>query len=237
MVSPLPLPVMDLGSAQYGPVQELQRRLCAAVATGACAGVLLLLEHEPVITLGSRGQAAHVLLPDTARARGVAVERSERGGAATLHAPGQLVSYPIIPLPGHDLRGYVWRLEEVLRLMLLDLGVRALRSPGRPGLYVEGRKIASLGLRCRRWVTSHGTALNLNVDLTLFDLIVSCAEPDLRQTSVAELTGRAPSMKEAKERYRRHFASVFGMALGAIQVPAAGFEPATPGSGGQCSIP
>lgn len=212
MVSPLP--VMDLGSAPYGPVQELQGRLCGAVAAGACAGVLLLLEHQPVITLGSRGREGHVLLPDTARTRGVALERSERGGAATLHAPGQLVSYPIIPLPGHDLRGYVWNLEEVLRLLLLGLGVRAQRSAGRPGLYVEGRKIASLGLRCRRWVTSHGTALNLDVDLSLFDLIISCGEPDLRQTSVAELTGQAPSMRDAKEAYRRQFASVFGVTCG-----------------------
>jgi lipoate-protein ligase B len=222
-----PLPVLDLGLAPYLPVQDAQARLREAVAAGRLPGVLLMLEHLPVITLGSRGSTAHLLAPEAARIRGVEVAVSERGGAVTLHAPGQLISYPILPIRDHDLRRYVWRLEEVLRLLLLDLHVQAERSPGRPGLYVGGRKIASLGLRCSRWVASHGTALNLDVDLSLFELIVSCGEPALRQTNVAELTGSHPDMAEARERYRRHFAAVFGLECQeTTAVPLQGLEKA-----------
>ena len=206
-----PLPAYWLGLAPYHPLQDLQRRLRAAVATGRCEGVLLLMEHPAVITLGSRGGPGDLRDPAAAGRAGIEVVRSERGGAATLHAPGQLVSYPVLALPRRDLRAYVTALEEVLIRLLARYGVSASRSSSgrRPGLYVDDRKIASIGLRCERWVASHGTALNVSVELGLFDLIVSCAEDDLRQTSVLEATGTAPVMGTVASDYAEEFAAVF----------------------------
>ncbi len=202
------LPVFDLGLAPYLPLQDLQRALRAAVGEGRLGGALLILEHEPVITFGSRAGAgdlrhcvvtAGVAGTDATRPGGEAgntpaipVVTSERGGQATLHAPGQLISYPVVPIPGRDLGEYVRALEEANILTLAEFGIRAERRPGRPGLYVEGDKISSVGLRCQRWVSSHGTSLNVSIDLSLFDAIVSCGEPDMRQTSIQALDRGGP---------------------------------------------
>lgn len=206
------IPCFDLGLVEYGRAQELQAELQQAVADEIVPGVLLLLEHPPVVTLGSRGTPAD-LVDLNGSAVTLPVMRSERGGAATLHAPGQLVSYPIIPVPGRDLRRFVWNLEEVLIRLVSDLGISAERSSGRPGLYVGVHKIASVGLRCRRWVASHGTSLNISNDLRLFDAIIACGDAGLRQTSVAALTGFAPDMPTAKRAYAEHFAVVFQRTL------------------------
>jgi lipoyl(octanoyl) transferase len=256
-------PFLDLGLAPYLPLQRLQGRLRRAVADGSIPGVLLLLEHHPVITLGSRGKDHDLRDLGSARFRGVDVLNSERGGQATLHAPGQLVSYPIVPIPGRDLSAYVRGLEETLMLVLTELGLNGQRRPGHPGVYVQDDKIASVGLRCQRWVASHGTSLNVDLDLSLFDLVVSCGEPRLKQTSIAALSGCDPGMDEIKRLYVEAAAKVFSWALAPVErvpyqevepflglppvpedapveaaaVPTAGFEPATPGSGGQCSIP
>jgi lipoate-protein ligase B len=217
---PLSYRAFDLGLAPYLPVQALQRRLRVAVADGRTPGALLLLEHEPVITLGSRAglQDLHgdPLSAENLGAgeqmpalRGIPVAESERGGQATLHAPGQLISYPVMPIPGRDLSAYVRGLEEANVLLLADYGIRAERRQGRPGLYVDGDKISSVGLRCQRWVSSHGTSLNVSVDLSLFDAIVSCGEPHLRQTSIETLTGAIPDMADLKQAYLRRVTQVF----------------------------
>jgi lipoyl(octanoyl) transferase len=214
-VDPLadPLAVFDLGIAPYGPVQELQGRLRRAVADGVVPGVVLLLEHYPVITLGNRGSPDDLCDLSQIRSIGIEVSPSERGGQATLHAPGQLISYLIVPIPERNLRRFVHDLEEALVVLLGGFGVEAQRREGRPGLYVEGDKIASLGLRCHRWVASHGTSLNISVDLSLFDFIVSCGEPGLRQTSLTALTGLDYGMDLVKERYVEAIARVFGWEL------------------------
>ena len=257
-----PLPVLDLGLAPYGPLQALQGRLRQAVAEGSLSGVLLLLEHEPVITLGSRGTDGDLRLdagsdsghgpegdPGRVQDRHLApgslsteepkpghgisrfpapipVLRSERGGQATLHAPGQLVSYPVIPVPGRDLGRYVHDLEECLIEVLAGYAINAERRTHHPGLYVCGEKIASVGLRCQRWVASHGTSLNVNIDLTLFGSIVSCGEADLRQTSMQSLLGVPPAMSEVKEAYCQAFDDVFGWRLAPMrQVAFSQVEP------------
>jgi lipoyl(octanoyl) transferase len=223
--SPRHFPVFDLGLAPYLPVQALQARLRTAVAEGRLPGVLLLLEHEPVITMGSRaglhdlrdGAAGDApTRPPAARLAptpAIQVVESERGGQATLHAPGQLISYPVVPIPGRDLGQYVRGLEEANILVLAELGIQGDLRPGRPGVYVAGDKISSVGLRCQRWVSSHGTSLNVSLDLSLFAAIVSCGEPHLRQTSIEELTGTAPDMAEVKEAYLRAVKQVFGWEL------------------------
>jgi lipoyl(octanoyl) transferase len=254
--------VFDLGLAPYIPVQDLQRRLRHAVAAEAIPGVLLVLEHPAVITLGKRASAADLRDPIAAQRRAVAIERSERGGQCTLHAPGQLVSYPIIPVPGRDLRAYVHDLEQVLVMLLGAHGFCARRLAGRPGLYLGDKKIASVGLRCQQGVASHGTSLNVDIDLSLFDLLTSCGEPHLRQTSMEKEAARPFAIEELKSGYVRAFRHVFSIPVAAMRplaldrveaslglstrlvdttlvggIPTAGFEPATPGSGGQCSIP
>jgi lipoate-protein ligase B len=253
----------DLGVVPYLAVQELQGRLRRAVATGRTRNALLLLEHRPVITLGAHAAATDVRDPALAARRGVEIARSERGGQCTLHAPGQLVCYPVMLVPRRDLRAYIHDLEEVLLLVLAREGLRADRVDGSPGLYLHGLKIASLGLRCEHGVASHGSALNVNVDLSLFDLVTSCGDHRLRQTSMQDATGRPHSMQHIKTRYLQAFCQIFGMKTSTLHtlpyerpehsldsitpqfceadatncIPTAGFEPATPGSGGQCSIP
>jgi lipoyl(octanoyl) transferase len=233
-----PLAAYDLGVVPYLPTQELQSRIRRAVIAGHTPGVLLLLEHTPVITLGAHAATSDLLSPVEAHRRGVEMVRSERGGRCTLHAPGQLVTYPVMPIPRRDLRGYVNNLEEVLLVLLARYGLTAERLCGRPGLYLEGVKIASLGLRCERGVASHGTALNVDVDLSLFSLIRSCGDPLMRQTSMLRTTGLHYDMQEVKAVYIEVFRQLFGFELTPLRcIPTAGFEPATPGSGGQCSIP
>ncbi len=211
------IPVLDLGLCPYEPVQELQATLRNAVAEGSIPGVLLLLEHAPVITLGSRGSEADLLPGLDLGGVNIPVVLSERGGAATLHAPGQLVCYPVVRLPRQDLRAFVMGLEATLIDLLSPLGVAAERRPGAPGLYVGGRKIASVGLRCRRWVASHGTSLNVTIDLGLFDRIVSCGETGLSQTSVLAEKGEAPPMDELKASYVASFERVFPLRLGPVE--------------------
>jgi lipoate-protein ligase B len=213
--------VYDLGVVPYSRVQDIQTQLRRAVGTGSIPGVLLLLEHEPVITLGARASTCDILDAVAAEARGLEIARSERGGQTTMHAPGQLVCYPIVPIPRRDLRAYVHDLEEVLLLLLAGLHINAERLDRRPGVYVEGRKIASLGLKCERGIASHGVALNVSVDLSLFDLVVSCGDSRLRQTSVQELTQRDWPMGEIKTRCVGAFAQVFGTALPTLRAPSA----------------
>ncbi len=169
---------------------------------------------------------------------GVEVVRSERGGRSTLHAPGQLISYPVMPIPRRDLRAYVSLLEEVLLVVLAGRGLAAGRVAGSPGLYLGGRKIASLGLRCEHGIASHGSSLNVDIDLELFSLVTSCGDESLRQTSIQRETGRRPVMQDLKHDYLEAFRQVFEVDVAPLAaMPTAGFEPAAPGSGGQCSIP
>ena len=171
------------------PVQDLQFILQNAVIANLISGVLLLLEHEPVITLGNRGNFDDVqknLHVKTAPI--LPVVHAKRGGQTTLHAPGQLICYPIVPIAHHNLRKYIYNLEETVLVLLANLGITANRRIGQPGVFVDNSKISSLGLRCRRWVASHGLSLNVNVDLTLFEQIIPCGDPQMRQTSLEALS-------------------------------------------------
>ncbi len=205
--------VFDLGLAPYLPLQTLQGRLRAAVAEGRLPGVLLLLEHEPVITLGSRAGLHDLRDCAAPTPDAIPIVTSERGGQATLHAPGQLISYPVVPIPGRDLSEYVRHLEEAIVVVLEAFGIHGERRQGRPGVYAAGDKVSSVGLRCQRWVSSHGTSLNVSIDLSLFDSIVSCGEPQLHQTSIERLTGATVGMAQVKDAYIRAVTQVFGWDL------------------------
>jgi lipoate-protein ligase B len=156
--------------------------------------VLLLVEHEPVVTLGRGTRATSLpLAPAELERRGLTVAEVERGGDVTYHGPGQLVGYPILDLREHreDLHWYLRQLEAALIAALDELGVAAERSPGLTGVWTRGRKIASLGIHVKQWVTFHGFALNVSTDLRAFELIVPCGIPDVIMTSVARERGEA----------------------------------------------
>ena len=218
-----PLLVADLGRQPYGEVLELQRRLCRARQTGALAeDLLLLLEHDPVVTLG-RGtrETSLPLSPDALRQRGLEVFEVERGGDVTFHGPGQLVGYPILDLTGHrqDLHWYLRGVEAALIDALGTLGIAAERNPGLTGVWTGGRKIASIGIHVKQWVTFHGFALNVTTDLSPFDLIVPCGIPDVVMTSVVrELGERAPV--DPAVATRAQVVAAFGRVFGRAPRPA-----------------
>jgi lipoyl(octanoyl) transferase len=184
-----PILLLDLGRRRYGCVLELQRQLCRQRMSGELASdLLLLVEHEPVVTLGRGTRASSLPVPAAGlAAEGFEVFDVERGGDVTLHAPGQLVGYPILDLTGwrRDLHWYLRQLEEVLIRGLDAVGVPAGRDPGRTGVWTGGRKIASIGIHVKQWVTFHGFALNVTTDLSHFDLIVPCGLAGVTMTSVA----------------------------------------------------
>jgi lipoyl(octanoyl) transferase len=184
------LRVRDLGPRPYREALELQRDLCRARMAGEITeDVLLLVEHEPVVTLGRGTRAASLPLPPAElERRGLSVVDVERGGDVTYHGPGQLVGYPILDLREHrpDLHWYLRTLEDSLITALDTLGIEASRIPGLTGVWTAGRKIASIGIHVKQWVTLHGFALNVTTDLAGFDLVVPCGIQNVVMTSVAE---------------------------------------------------
>jgi lipoyl(octanoyl) transferase len=193
------LSVQDLGRREYAEVLELQRALCRQRIAGEIdQDILLLVEHEPVITLGRGTRPESLPVPKAEiERRGVEVFEVERGGDVTYHGPGQLVGYPIIDLRRHreDLHWYLRRLESGLIDALGYLGIHAEPNPGLTGVWTRGRKLASIGIHVKQWVTFHGFALNVTTDLSYFDLIVPCGIRDVVMTSVATELGRTDSVR------------------------------------------
>ncbi len=180
--------VLDLGLRPYAEALAFQREVAAARIAGRVADdVLLLVEHPPVITLGRSTKAGNLLATSgTLAARGVELFEVERGGDVTFHGPGQLVGYPIIDLTGHtqDLHWYLRQVEAVVIDAVAPFGIVAERNPGKTGVWTRGRKLASIGVHARQWVTWHGFALNVTTDLSYFDLMVPCGIADVVMTSV-----------------------------------------------------
>jgi lipoyl(octanoyl) transferase len=219
----MPVPsllVSDLGTMSYAEALELQRDVARRRISGEIAeDVLLLVEHPHVVTLGRAAkQASLVATPELLRARGVEVFEVERGGDVTYHGPGQLVGYPIIDLKRHrkDLHWYLRQVEEALIVALGTFGVAAGRNPGYTGVWVgadgEGwqRKIASIGVHARDWVTWHGFALNVHTDLSFFDLMVPCGIADVQMTSLdSELAPRGVEASNVRQAIAGAFGTVF----------------------------
>lgn len=224
--------VCELGTRPYAETLELQRAVARARIAGRLAeDLLLLVEHPPVITLGRSSRAAHLVAsPDLLAARGIEVHEVERGGDVTFHGPGQLVGYAIIDLKRHrqDLHWFLRQVEESLIRALAPLGIVAERSPGLTGVWTGDRKLASIGVHAREWVTWHGFALNVTTDLTFFDLMVPCGIADVAMTSVARELEHAHSEEHAPDtlgaRVRHEVATsmaeVFSLEVGQI-TPAA----------------
>ncbi len=195
------LGVLELGRMGYHEAHALQRQLCDRRIRGEIShDLLLLLEHDRTITLGRGTRAGSLPLPPAELARrGLDVVEVERGGDVTWHGPGQLVGYPILKLTDHkpDLHWYLRQVEEALIVALAGLGVPAARSPGQTGVWTGGRKIASIGIHVRQWVTTHGFALNLTNRLDDFGLIVPCGIANVEMTTVARELGASGPVDEA----------------------------------------
>jgi lipoate-protein ligase B len=201
-----------LGRMGYGEALKLQRERAAARTRGEVSDCLLFVEHPPVITLGRGANREHLLSDERfLKARGIEVWEIERGGDVTVHGPGQLVGYPIVDLAHHakDLHRFMRNLEEVLLRTLDGYDIRAERRSGQTGVWVEGAKIASIGLYVSRWVSRHGFALNVSTDLSLFDLIVPCGLSGIRMTSMAALLGRDVRIQAVAESVALEFERVF----------------------------
>ncbi len=203
------------GLVEYEEALAEQRRLVEACRKDGLPR-LLLLEHPPTYTFGARGRDEHLLLPGARLAEiGAVVHRSDRGGDVTFHGPGQLVGYPIIDLKqwGQGPRWYVRSLEQTLIEALASFGVVAGRVSGRPGVWAGESKIAAIGVRVSRGVTSHGFALNVDPDLSYFSHIVPCGLPDITVTSMAEVMSPAPEMPEVMDAVIDAFGRVFDIAM------------------------
>ena len=214
--APLRVDAVWLGRIAYARALVLQREAAARAAKGG-AETLLLLEHEPVFTLGRNASAADVLFtPERRRELGIELVEADRGGKVTYHGPGQLVGYPILNLDPdrRDVRRYVRDLEEVLLRTLSDFGVSAARSAARErvsSVWVANDKIAAIGVHISRWITTHGFALNVTEEpLPYFRGIVPCGISDGGVTSIDRVLGRHPEVREVVPRLVSRFAEVFG---------------------------
>lgn len=231
-----------LGRRAYGPVHELQNRLLEARAEGTIGDTILLLEHEPVATLGRKADRSHLVLSEEdLRARGVELIETGRGGEATFHGPGQLVVYPILDLKPDrcDVRRYVRDLGRVMIGVLGGLGLSASMLDGpHLGVWVDRAsprhwpddnkpvdpaKVGAIGVRISRWVTMHGFALNGSTDLSLFrSSVVPCGITDRGITSIEVASGRSPPVDELARLALPHLASVFGLDLVAVDLSNVG---------------
>ena len=200
----------------YDEALELQRSIARDRISGAVPqDVLLLLEHPAVVTLGRSSKEKHLVAsPEFLQGRGVELFEVERGGDVTFHGPGQLVGYPIVDLKRHrqDLHWYLRKLEEVLINTLADYGIPGERNTSFTGVWTRGRKIASIGVHARDWVTWHGFALNVTTDLSYFDLIVPCGINGVVMTSIArELGVEEVSAQDVRDRVAAKFAEAFDL--------------------------
>ncbi|MDF1502724.1 lipoyl(octanoyl) transferase LipB [Roseisolibacter sp. H3M3-2] len=220
MAAPPRLFVVHLGTLPYAEALELQRAVARARISGAIAeDVLLLVEHPPVFTLGRSTKTTSLpLSPEALRERGVEVYEIERGGDVTFHGPGQLVGYPIVDLKRHrkDLHWYLRQVEEALFEGIAPFGLAGVREAGYTGVWIERgggrRKLASIGVHARDWVTWHGFALNVTEEpLRFFDLIVPCGIAGVEMTAVAREAGRAVGVAQVAQQVARGFGRVFGL--------------------------
>lgn len=201
------LQLIDLGREEYGQVWELQKRLVSSRADDRIQDTLILVEHHPVITLGRK------TTPGNFRPQSIPVFQVERGGDATFHGPGQLVGYPIVRLPTPNVQSFVRSLETVLIATVGAFGVEAGRMEGHTGVWTgERKKVASIGVAVSNWVTYHGFALNVNVDLSYFRLIRPCGLDPEKMTSMKEILGRDVPFDEVKREVVAQFVRTFGAA-------------------------
>lgn len=207
---------VTLGRLPYGDALELQRSIARDRISGTIPqDVLLLVEHPPVVTLGRGTKEKNLVAsPEFLQSKGVELFEVERGGDVTFHGPGQLVGYPIIDLKRHreDLHWYLRKIEEALINTLADFGIPGERNTAFTGVWTRGRKIASIGVHARDWVTWHGFALNVTTDLSFFELIVPCGIDGVVMTSIARELGLEDiDAQDVRDRVTAKFAEAFDL--------------------------
>ena len=206
------LRIIDCGLADYKKILNLQLDLQEQRCNGQIPDTVLIVEHPPVITLGVRKSANRLLVsPEELAKLRIDLVEIKRGGGVTAHNPGQLVFYPILSLKqlGLGISEYIKKLQQIGSDLLIRLGVTAESKKGYPGLWAGGKKIASIGVRVSRFITCHGMAININNDLSIFDLFVPCGLKDVQMTSAAKETGEKYPMPDIKKQLFRLLAEHF----------------------------
>ena len=204
--------IIHLGTMDYKEAWDLQHLLWSKRVEDGVPDLLLILEHPHVITLGRRGERSHLLIsPDVLEGMKIPIFHTERGGDVTYHGPGQMVIYPILNLKdyGYRLIRYVGELEEVILSVLRDFGIEGERDSSNRGVWVNGEKIASIGVAIKRWVSFHGIALNYATDLKYFELINPCGLEGVKMTSMERILRKKISKDRLTEKVCFHFKKIF----------------------------
>lgn len=205
------LEILDWGNLGYNEAFQRQLDLVEDRINGSAPDRLVLVEHPPVVTLGRSGSRRDLCISEAAlHQRGIDFYAVDRGGQATFHGPGQLVAYPIIKLPEKDLHRYLYTLLEVVAAVVRTCGFKPVFKKGRPGVWVDSKKIASVGIAVKKWVTYHGVSLNVNSNLDDFNWIIPCGNRAERITSLQELQGKPFDFKTVKEIFIKEFQKAFG---------------------------
>jgi lipoate-protein ligase B len=210
---------------EYAHALALQMQICERKKSGLEPDVLLLLEHFPVITLGRNGDWHNLVVPEeTLKAKGVGRYHVDRGGDITFHGPGQLVGYPLLKLERHeqDVHRYMRNLEETIIRLLAEYGIDAWRTEKMTGVWTGSGKICAMGVHISRWVTRHGFALNVNTDLSFYDLIIPCGLVGKQVTSMQAILGREVDLQEVADRVSEHFGRIFGRRMTPKNIAADG---------------
>lgn len=208
--------VLDLGLVSYEKAYDLQRRLHKFRREGRIDDVLILLEHEPVVTMGRGGKRDNILVSDELlQSKGIRIFEIDRGGDVTLHCPGQFVGYPILDLNFHgkNIHRYLRNLEEVIIRSLKVYGIDGQRIENHTGVWVGEKKIAFIGIGIKGWVTFHGFSLNINPDLSYFSLIRPCGFESRMVTSMSEILGRSVEPKDFRHQLIEQFREVFNLQM------------------------
>jgi lipoate-protein ligase B len=208
--------LIDVDIVEYERAWDFQRELVAAKLTSELPDILLLLEHNPVITLGRRGNRQYIRAsPEALTAEGINTYHVERGGEVTYHGPGQIVGYPILNLRNwrRDISWYIFNLEEILIRTLGEFGIEATRNRLNRGAWVGDSKIGSIGVAISRWVTYHGFSLNVSPNMDHYSLITPCGLDGIEVTSLRKLLGREPDHARVRDTVSQHFQKVFDIEL------------------------
>ncbi len=200
-----------LGRQGFNKTWKLQRSLADKRLNGLIPDTLLFVEHDPVFTIGRSGSENNILFNSGDTRDKIPVVHIDRGGDITFHGPGQLIGYPVLKLTNYyaDLHRYLRDLEEVIIRTLADYGIESERRDGLTGVWVHSKKIASIGVKVTRWITYHGFALNVNTDLSYFEMINPCGIADCVTTSIKELTGAIQSLDDVARALESRFSDVF----------------------------
>lgn len=204
--------ILDLGRRDYKEVWDMQKELHLKRVNGQIPNTLILVEHNPVVTLGKSGKSENIKIPiQLLKEKGIDFYHIERGGDATFHGPGQLVGYPIFNIKQGlvGIKRFIDMIEDAIIGVLADFGIKAEKREHLIGVWTEMGKICSIGVAVRRWVSFHGFALNVNIDLRYFDLINPCGLKDIKMASMQKIIGHEVPMNDVKKSTIKNFKLVF----------------------------